>query len=228
MASSDQAVGDIPDGATIMIGGFGLCGIPENLIRALVRKGVRNLNTISNNVGVDGLGMGLLLAAGQIRSHIGSYVGENRLLEQMVLENKIDLTLVPQGTFSERIRAGGAGIPAFYTPTGFGTGVAENKETRDFDGRMYVMERALKADFAFIKAWKGDKSGNLVYRKTARNFNPMMATAAKITIAEVENLVETGELDPDGIHTPSIYVKRILKGELYERRIERRTVTKPA
>ena len=228
MASSDQAVGDIPDGATIMIGGFGLCGIPENLIRALVQKGVRNLNTISNNVGVDGFGMGLLLAAGQIRSHVGSYVGENRLLEQMILENRIDLTLVPQGTFSERIRAGGAGIPAFYTPTGFGTAVAENKETRQFDGRMYVMERALKADFALIKAWKGDKSGNLVYRKTARNFNPMMAAAAKVTIAEVENLVEVGELDPDSIHTPGIYVKRILKGELYERRIERRTLTKPA
>ena len=228
MASSDEAVGDIPDGATIMIGGFGLCGIPENLVRALVRKGVKGLNTISNNVGVDGFGMGLLLAAGQIRRHTGSYVGENRLLEQMVLENKIDLTLVPQGTFSERIRAGGAGIPAFYTPTGFGTGVAENKETREFEGRMYVMERALKADFALIKAWKGDKSGNLVYRKTARNFNPMMAAAAKITIAEVENLVEVGELDPDCIHTPSIYVKRILKGEFYERRIERRTVTKPA
>lgn len=228
LASSAEAIADIPDGATIMIGGFGLCGIPENLVRALVRKGVKGLNTISNNVGVDGFGMGLLLAAGQIRSHIGSYVGENRLLEQMVLENKIDLTLVPQGTFSERIRAGGAGIPAFYTPTGFGTAVAENKETREFEGRMYVMERALKADFALIKAWKGDKSGNLVYRKTARNFNPMMAAAAKITIAEVENLVEVGELDPDCIHTPSIYVKRILKGELYERRIERRTVTKPA
>jgi len=227
VASSEEAVRDIPDGATLMIGGFGLCGIPENLVRALVLKGVRNLNTISNNVGVDGFGMGLLLAAGQIRSHIGSYVGENRLLEQMVLENKIDLTLVPQGTFSERIRAGGAGIPAFYTPTGFGTAVAENKPTREFDGRMYVMERALKADFALIKAWKGDKSGNLVYRKTARNFNPMMAAAAKVTIAEVENLVEVGELDPDCIHTPSIYVKRILKGELYERRIERRTVTKP-
>jgi 3-oxoacid CoA-transferase subunit A len=227
IASSDEAVGDIPDGATIMIGGFGLCGIPENLIRALVRKGVKNLNTISNNVGVDGFGMGLLLAAGQIRTHIGSYVGENRLLEQMALENKIDLTLVPQGTFSERIRAGGAGIPAFYTPTGFGTVVAENKPTREFDGRVYVMERALKADFALIKAWKGDQSGNLVYRKTARNFNPMMAAAAKITIAEVENLVAVGELDPDCIHTPSVYVKRILKGELYERRIERRTVTKP-
>lgn len=226
MASSEEAVRDIFDGATVMVGGFGLCGIPENLIRALVHKGVKNLNTISNNVGVDGFGMGLLLAAGQIRSHIGSYVGENRLLEQMVLEKTIDLTLVPQGTFSERIRAGGAGIPAFYTPTGFGTMVAENKETREFDGRMYVMERALKADFALLKAWKGDRSGNLVYRKTARNFSPMMAAAAKITIAEVENLVEVGELEPDCIHTPSIYVKRILKGEIYERRIERRTVTK--
>ncbi|HEX6805341.1 MAG TPA: CoA transferase subunit A [Terriglobales bacterium] len=226
VASSEEAVRDIFDGATVMVGGFGLCGIPENLIRALVHKGVKNLNTISNNVGVDGFGMGLLLAAGQIRSHIGSYVGENRLLEQMVLEKTIDLTLVPQGTFSERIRAGGAGIPAFYTPTGFGTMVAENKETREFDGRMYVMERALKADFALLKAWKGDRSGNLVYRKTARNFSPMMAAAAKITIAEVENLVEVGELEPDCIHTPSIYVKRILKGEIYERRIERRTVTK--
>src|SRR5436190_16888623 len=175
VASADEAIRDIPDGATIMIGGFGLCGIPENLIRALVRKGVRNLHTISNNVGVDGLGMGLLLAAGQIRSHIGTYVGENKLLEQMVIEKTIDLELVPQGTFSERIRAGGAGIPAFFTPAGVGTVVAENKETREFDGRLYVMERALEADFAFIKAWKGDKWGNLVYRKTARNFNPMMA-----------------------------------------------------
>jgi 3-oxoacid CoA-transferase subunit A len=226
VANSDEAIRDIPDGATIMIGGFGLCGIPENLIRALVRKGVRNLSTISNNVGIDGFGMGLLLAAGQIRSHIGTYVGENRLLEQMVLEKKIDLQLVPQGTFSERIRAGGAGIPAFYTPTGVGTVVAENKETREFDGRTYVMERGLKADFALIKAWKGDKWGNLVYRKTARNFNPMMATAARVTIAEVEHLVEVGELDPDCIHTPSIYVQRIFQGELYERRIERRTVRK--
>ena len=226
VASADEAVRDIPDGATVMIGGFGLCGIPENLIRALVRKGSKNLSTISNNVGVDGLGMGLLLAAGQIRRHIGTYVGENRLLEQMVLEKTIDLTLVPQGTFSERIRAGGAGIPAFYTPTGFGTVVADGKETREFDGRMYVMERGLKADFALIKAWKGDKSGNLVYRKTARNFNPMMATAARVTIAEVEHLVEVGELAPDCIHTPSIYVKRILQGEVYERKIERRTVRK--
>jgi 3-oxoacid CoA-transferase subunit A len=226
VANADEAICDIPDGATIMIGGFGLCGIPENLIRALVRKGTRNLSTISNNVGVDGLGMGLLLAAGQIRSHIGTYVGENRLLEQMVLEKTIDLQLVPQGTFSERIRAGGAGIPAFFTPTGVGTIVAENKETREFDGRLYVMEHALRADFAFVKAWKGDKWGNLIYRKTARNFNPMMAAAAKVTIAEVEHLVEVGELDPDTVHTPSIYVNRIFQGELYERRIERRTVRK--
>ena len=228
VANADEAIQDLADGATLMIGGFGLCGIPENLIRALVRRGTKNLTTISNNVGVDGYGMGLLLAAGQIRRHIGSYVGENRLLEQMVLEKKIDLQLVPQGTFSERIRAGGAGIPAFFTPTGVGTLVAENKETREFDGRTYVMERALKADFAFIKAWKGDKWGNLVYRKTARNFNPMMATAAKVTIAEVEHLVEVGDLDPDLVHTPSIYVKRIFQGELYERRIERKTVGKPA
>jgi 3-oxoacid CoA-transferase subunit A len=228
VANADEAIRDIPDGATIMIGGFGLCGIPENLIQALVRRGTKNLTTISNNVGVDGYGMGLLLAAGQIRRHVGSYVGENRLLEQMVLEKKIDLELTPQGTFSERIRAGGAGIPAFFTPTGFGTLVAENKETRDFDGRTYVMERALKADFAFVKAWKGDKWGNLIYRKTARNFNPMMATAAKITVAEVEHLVEVGELAPDLIHTPSIYVKRIFQGEQYERRIERRTLRKPA
>src|SRR5437867_5056703 len=226
VGSADEAIQDVFDGATIMVGGFGLCGIPENLIRALVRKGSKNLTTISNNVGVDGYGMGLLLAAGQIRRHIGSYVGENKLLEQMVLEKKVDLQLVPQGTFSERIRAGGAGIPAFFTPTGFGTMVADNKETREFDGRMYVMEHALKADFALVKAWKGDTWGNLVYRKTARNFNPMMATAAKITIAEVEHLVQVGELEPDLIHTPSVYVKRIFQGELYERRIERRTLRK--
>ncbi len=226
VASADEAVRDVFDGATIMVGGFGLCGIPENLIRALVRKGVKNLTTISNNVGVDGYAMGMLLSAGQIRRHIGTYVGENKLLEQMVLERKVELDLVPQGTFSERIRAGGAGIPAFFTPTGVGTIVAENKETRDFDGRMYVMEHALKADFALVKAWKGDKWGNLVYRKTARNFNPMMATAAKITIAEVEHLVEPGELEPDMVHTPSVYVKRIFQGEMYERKIERRTVRK--
>jgi 3-oxoacid CoA-transferase subunit A len=226
VANADEAVRDIPDGATLMVGGFGLCGIPENLIRALVRKGVKNLTTISNNVGVDGFGMGLLLAAGQIRKHIGTYVGENKLLEQMVLQGKVELDLVPQGTFSERMRAGGAGIPAFFTPTGVGTIVAENKETREFDGRMYVMEHALKADFALVKAWKGDKWGNLVYRKTARNFNPMMATAAKVTIAEVEHLVEVGQLEPDLIHTPSVYVNRIFQGELYERRIEKRTTRK--
>jgi 3-oxoacid CoA-transferase subunit A len=224
VANADEAVKDVLDGASIMVGGFGLCGIPENLIRALVRKGSKSLTTISNNVGVDGFGMGLLLAAGQIRKHIGTYVGENKLLEKMVLEGQIELQLVPQGTFSERIRAGGAGIPAFFTPTGVGTMVEENKETREFGGRMYLMERALEADFAFIKAWKGDKWGNLVYRKTARNFSPMMATAAKVTIAEVEHLVEVGELDPDSIHTPSVYVKRIFQGELFERRIERRTV----
>jgi 3-oxoacid CoA-transferase subunit A len=226
VANADQAIQDIFDGATLMVGGFGLCGIPENLIRALVRKGVRNLTTISNNVGVDGLGMGLLLAAGQISRHIGTYVGENKLLEKMVLEGTVDLHLVPQGTFSERIRAGGAGIPAFFTPTGVGTVVAEGKEAREFEGRMYIMERALQADFALVKAWKGDPWGNLVYRKTARNFNPMMATAARVTIAEVEHLVEVGDLEPDSIHTPSVYVKRIFEGERYERRIEKRTVKK--
>jgi 3-oxoacid CoA-transferase subunit A len=226
VANADEAIEDVFDGAVILVGGFGLCGNPENLIRALVRKGTKNLTTISNNAGVDGLGIGLLLAAGQLRKHIGTYVGENKLLEEMILNKKIELELVPQGTFSERIRAGGAGIPAFYTPTGYGTVVAEGKETREFEGRQYVMERAIKADFAFVKAWKGDKWGNLVYRKTARNFNPMMATAAKITIAEVENLVEPGELEPDMIHTPSVYVKRIFKGELFEERIEKRTVRK--
>ncbi len=225
-ASAEEAIQDVFDGATVMVGGFGLCGMPENLIRALARKGVKNLITISNNVGIDDVGMGLLLANGQIRRHIGTYVGENKLLEQMVLSGTLQLDLVPQGTFAERIRAGGAGIPAFYTPTGVGTIVAEGKEAREFDGRTYIMERALKADFAFVKAWKGDKWGNLIYRKTARNFNPMMATAAKITIAEVEHLVEAGELEPDMVHTPSVYVKRIFQGELFERRIERRTVRK--
>ena len=225
-ASAQEAIADIDDGATIMVGGFGLCGIPENLIRALVKKGVKNLTTISNNVGVDEFGLGLMLYAGQIRAHKGSYVGENKLLEEMVLTGKIDLELIPQGTLAERIRAGGAGIPAFYTPTGFGTVVAEGKETREFNGRPYVMEHALKADFALIKAWKGDKWGNLVYRKTARNFNPMMATAATVTIAEVEHLVEPGEIDGDLVHTPGVYVKRIIQGTDYEKRIERRTLRK--
>jgi len=226
VASVEEAIADVFDGATIMVGGFGLCGMPENLIRALAKKGVKNLTTISNNAGVDGLGMGLLLANGQIQRHIGTYVGENKLLEQMVLSGKVQLDLVPQGTFSERIRAGGAGIPAFFTPTGVGTTVSEGKETREFEGRLYVMERALKADFAFIKAWKADPWGNLVYRKTARNFNPMMASAAKVTIAEVEHIVALGELDPDKVHTPSVFVKRVFQGELFERRIEKRTVKK--
>lgn len=226
VASSDAAVADIPDGATLMVGGFGLCGVPENLIAALVRKGVKRLNTICNNVGVDGCGLGLLLDAGMIATHIGSYVGENKLLEKLVLEGKLDLTLIPQGSLAERIRAAGAGIPAFYTPAGVGTVVAEGKEQREFNGRTYLLETALQADFALVKAWRGDTLGNLVYRKTARNFNPMMATAAKITIAEVEELVEPGAIDPDHVITPGIYVQRIVRGEKYEKRIERRTVRK--
>ena len=224
VASADEAVADIPDGATIMLGGFGLCGVPENLIAALVRKGVKGLRTISNNMGVDGFGMGLMLEAGMIASHTGSYVGENKLFESLVIAGKLDCTLVPQGTLAERIRAGGAGIPAFYTPTGVGTVVAEGKETREFDGRSYLLERAITAEFALVKAWRGDRMGNLVYRKTAQNFNPMMAAAAKITIAEVEQLVEAGEIDPDHVITPGIYVKRIVQGEKYEKPIERRTV----
>ena len=224
VANADEAVSDIPDGATLMLGVFGLCGIPELLIAALVRKGVKGLRTISNNMGVDGFGMGLMLEAGMIESHTGSYVGENKLLEQKGIRGELDLTLVPQGTLAERIRAGGAGIPAFFTPTGLGTPVAEGKEVREFGGKRYVMERWLRADFALVKAWKGDRAGNLIYRKTARNFNPMMATAAKVTIAEVEELVETGELDPDAIVTPGIYVQRIFEGNSYEKRIERRTV----
>ena len=220
--SSDAAIHDIPDGATLMLGGFGLCGIPENLIAALVRSGRRGLRTISNNMGVDDFGMGRLLAAGQIDSHIGSYVGENKLLESLVIAGTLDVTLVPQGTLAERIRAAGAGIPAFYTATGVGTVVAEGKETRVFAGRTYLLEEALYADFALIKAWKGDRSGNLIYRKTARNFNPMMATAARVTIAEVEELVEPGELAPDAIVTPGVYVDRIIQGGRYEKRIERR------
>jgi len=224
VASSAEAVGDIASGATVMLGGFGLCGIPENLIAALVARRVTGLHTISNNMGVDGFGLGLMLEAGMIASHIGSYVGENKLLEQLVIAGKLQVTLIPQGTLAERIRAGGAGIPAFYTPAGVGTVVADGKEGREFEGKTYVMERWLKADFALVKAWKGDRHGNLVYRKTARNFNPMMATAARVTIAEVEELVDAGELKPDEIMTPGVYVKRIVQGERYERRIERRTV----
>ena len=224
--SADDAVRDIPDGATLMLGGFGLCGIPENLIAAMVRHGARGLHTISNNMGVDGFGTGLMLEAGQIASHIGSYVGENRLMEKMVLSGELKLTLVPQGTLAERIRAGGAGIPAFFTPTGVGTEVAKGKEEREFDRRAYVMERWLRADFALIKAWRGDTMGNLVYRKTARNFNPVMATAGRITIAEVEQMVELGELEPDSVHTPAIYIQRIFQGPHYGKQIEKRTVRK--
>jgi 3-oxoacid CoA-transferase subunit A len=221
-----EAIADVLDGATIMLGGFGLCGIPENLITALRDKGTKNLTIISNNAGVDGRGAGLLLEARQIRRIIATYVGENKLLEELAISGDLQMELIPQGTFSERMRAGGAGIAGFYTPTGYGTLVADGKETREFNGRMYVLERALTADFAFVKAWKGDRWGNLLYRKTARNFNPVMATAARITIAEVEHLVDVGELEADHIHTPAIYVKRILQGPKYEKRIEKRTVRK--
>lgn len=224
VTSADVAVADIASGATVMLGGFGLCGIPENLIAALVRRGITGLNTISNNMGVDGFGMGLMLEAGMIASHVGSYVGENRKLEALVLKNELDLTLVPQGTLAERIRAGGAGIPAFYTPTGLGTVVADGKETREIGGRRYVLEMALRADVALIKAWKGDRLGNLIYRKTARNFNPAMATAADLTIAEVEELVEPGELDPDQIVTQGVYVDRVVVGAAYMKPIESRFI----
>ena len=220
VSSAAEAVADIPSGATVMLGGFGLCGIPENLITALVARRVTGLHTISNNMGVDGFGMGLMLEAGMIASHIGSYVGENRLLEQQVLSGQLNLTLVPQGTLAERIRAAGAGIPAFYVPAGVGTVVAEGKETRSFNGREFLLEQALPADFALVKAWRGDRHGNLLYRKTARNFNPLMAAAATVTIAEVEDLVEPGELDPAAVETPGIYVKRILQGTSYLKPIE--------
>lgn len=212
------------DGMTIMAGGFGLCGIPENLILAIRDSGVRDLTVISNNCGVDDFGLGLMLQTRQIRKMISSYVGENSEFERQFLTGELELEFNPQGTLAERIRAGGAGIPAFYTKTGYGTLVAEGKETREFDGEMYVMETALRADLAIVKAWRGDRSGNLVYRKTARNFNPMMATAGKVCVAEVEELVNVGELDGDEIHTPSIFVQRLLQGVGYEKRIERRTV----
>jgi 3-oxoacid CoA-transferase subunit A len=225
VASADEAIRNLKDGMTIMMGGFGLCGIPENLIAAVRRKGIKNLTIVSNNAGVDDFGIGLLLQTRQVKKMIATYVGENKLFEQLVLSGELEVELNPQGTFAERIRAGGAGIPAFYTPTGYGTMVAEGKEVREFDGRPYVLERALRADFAFIKAWKGDRWGNLIYRKTARNFNPMMATAADYVIAEVEELVELGELDPDCVHTPGIFVDAIFQAR-HEKRIERRTVRK--
>ena len=226
VANADAAVAKIKDGATILLGGFGLCGIPENLIAALQRKSSKNLTLVSNNAGVDNFGIGLLLQTKQVKKMIASYVGENKTFEQLALKKEIDVELNPQGTLAERIRCGGAGIPAFYTPTGYGTMAAEGKEVRDFNGRPHVLVPSLRGDFAFIKAWKGDRWGNLVYRKTARNYNAVMATAADYTIAEVEELVELGELDPNCVHTPGIFVDAIFKGAAYEKRIERRTVQK--
>jgi 3-oxoacid CoA-transferase subunit A len=222
--NAKEALTGVSDNMTYLVGGFGLCGIPENCIQALYESGVKNITCVSNNAGVDDWGLGMLLKSRQIAKMISSYVGENETFEKQFLSGELKVELTPQGTLAERIRAGGAGIPAFYTPTGVGTLVAEGKEVKEFDGRKYVLERALKGDFAFVKAWKGDKFGNLIYRKTARNFNPMMATAGKITVAEVEELVETGSLDPDEVHTPGIYVKRIFVGKNYQKRIENLTV----
>jgi 3-oxoacid CoA-transferase subunit A len=224
IATADEAVRNIRDGATILMGGFGLCGIPENLIAALRRAGTKNLTIISNNAGSSDFGIGLLLETRQVRKMVASYVGENKVFEQLVLHGEVELELNPQGTLAERIRAGGAGIPAFYTPTGYGTMIAKEKETREFGGRMYVLEKGLRADVAFIKAWKGDRWGNLIYRKTARNYNPVMATAADYVIAEVEQLVELGNIPPGDVHTPGVYVDAILQGQRYEKRIEKRTV----
>lgn len=222
--NSEEAVSDVSDGSVLMMGGFGLCGIPENCIEALLKKGVRDLTFISNNAGVNDFGIGLLLKTRQVKKMISSYVGENAEFERQLLHGELEVELIPQGTLAERIRAGGAGIPAFFTPAGYGTEVAEGKEVREFHGKKYLMEHWLRADFSIVKAWKGDRAGNLVYRGTARNFNPMMAAAGKITIAEVEELVEPGELDPNQIHTPGIYVQRIFKGMHYEKRIEQRTL----
>ncbi|MBW7835958.1 MAG: CoA transferase subunit A [Sphingomonadales bacterium] len=226
--AASALAGLLKDNMTIMAGGFGLCGIPENLILAIKESGVKGLTAISNNAGVDGFGLGVLLNTRQIAKMISSYVGENKEFERQYLAGELQLEFNPQGTLAERIRAGGAGIPAFYTKTGVGTLVAEGKELKDFNGETYVMETGLVADLAIVKAWKGDKEGNLIYRKTARNFNPMMATAGRVTVAEVEELVEVGELDPDCIHTPGIFVDRIIKGTNYEKRVEQRTVRKRA
>jgi 3-oxoacid CoA-transferase A subunit len=223
--NAEEAVADIPNGATLMMGGFGLSGIPENCISALLRKDVRDLTIVSNNAGVDEFGIGLFLKKRMVKKMISSYVGENDEFERQLLSGELEVELVPQGTLAERIRAGGAGIPAFFTPAGVGTEVAEGKEIREFNGKLYLMETALIADFALVKAWKGDTAGNLIFKGTARNFNPMMATSGKITIAEVEELVPIGELDPNAIHTPGIYVQRIFQGEKYEKRIEQRTVS---
>jgi 3-oxoacid CoA-transferase subunit A len=224
VADARTAVAQIPDGASILMGGFGLCGIPENLIQALREQGTRDLTVISNNAGIDDFGIGVLLRNRQVRKMISTYVGENKEFERQYLTGELEVELVPQGTFSERIRAGGAGVGGFFTPTGYGTLIAEGKETRIIAGKPYVLESPLRADFAFVKAWSGDRLGNLVYRRTARNFNPVMATAAAFTIAEVERLVEPGEIDPDHVVTPGIFVKQILQGAGYEKRIEKRTV----
>lgn len=219
-----SAIDGVSNDMTILLGGFGLCGIPENCISALKESGANGLTCVSNNAGVDDFGLGQLLQTRQIKKMVSSYVGENALFEKQFLDGDLEVEFAPQGTLSERLRAGGAGIPAFFTPTGVGTPIAEGKETRVFDGKEYLMERGIRGDFAFVKAWKGDKFGNLVFRKTARNFNPMIATAGKITVAEVEELVEIGELDPDQIHTPGVFVQRIFQGQNYEKRIEQRTV----
>ena len=224
LATADEAVALVPDGASILMGGFGLCGIPENLIAALHRRGTKDLTVISNNAGVDDFGIGILLRTRQVRKMVATYVGENKEFERQFLSGELQVELVPQGTFAERIRAGGAGIGGFFTPTGYGTLVAEGKETRAIDGKPFVLEAPLRADFAFVKAWRGDRAGNLVYRRTARNFNPVMATAADVTIAEVEHLLEPGEIDPDHVITPGIFVRHILQGEKYEKPIEKRTV----
>jgi 3-oxoacid CoA-transferase subunit A len=226
VSGAADAVKDIPENATLMLGGFGLCGIPENCIQALLKTGVKGLTCISNNAGVDDFGIGLLLKTRQVKKMISSYVGENAEFERQLLSGELEVDLIPQGTLAERIRAGGAGIPAFYTPAGVGTEVATGKEMRDFDGKQHLLEHWLRADFSIVKAWKGDTSGNLIYKGTARNFNPIMATAGKITIAEVEELVPVGELDPNHIHTPGIFVQRIFQGKDYEKRIEQRTITK--
>ncbi|CAH0995747.1 putative succinyl-CoA:3-ketoacid coenzyme A transferase subunit A [Emticicia aquatica] len=225
ISGADEAVADIPDGAILMLGGFGLCGIPENCISALLRKGVKDLTCISNNAGVDDFGIGLMLKTHQVRKMISSYVGENKEFERQLLSGELEVELTPQGTLAERIRAGGAGIPAFFTPAGVGTEIAEGKEVREFEGKKYLMEKWLKADFSIIKAWKGDTAGNLIFKGTAQNFSPMMAAAGKITIAEVEELVPVGSLNPAQIHTPGIYVQRIFQGKDYEKRIEQRTVS---
>jgi 3-oxoacid CoA-transferase A subunit len=228
VANADAAVEKLFDGATILVGGFGTCGIPENLIAAVRRRGTKDLTCASNNAGTMDTGLGLLLQSHQIKKMIASYVGENKLFEQQVLSGEIEVELNPQGTLAERIRAGGAGIPAFFTPTGVGTMIAEGKEVREFGGRKYILERWLRGDFAFVKAWKGDRWGNLIYRKTARNFNPMMATAADYVIAEVEELVELGALAPECVHTPGIFVNAIFQGANYEKKIEKRMVRKRA